>query len=197
MATTHAASPRRAQLLTIAERLFAQRGYAQTTVRDIADEAGILSGSLYHHFSSKEEMLAEILQAFVTGLHERSTAIVEADDDPAVVLDGLIRSAFETVQRFPHAVALYLNESSHLGSAPEFAFIASSAAANEKIWLKVLAAGRRTGQFRDDLDMKLVYRFISDTVWASGQWVRPASRLSHRTVADQYLALLHNGLLGS
>jgi AcrR family transcriptional regulator len=58
--TTGKAS-RREELLAIAAELFAQRGFKNTTVRDIADAAGILSGSLYHHFDSKESMVDEIL----------------------------------------------------------------------------------------------------------------------------------------
>ncbi|MDJ0113374.1 helix-turn-helix domain-containing protein, partial [Rhodococcus erythropolis] len=54
-------SGRRDELLEIAAGLFADRGVRATTVRDIADAAGILSGSLYHHFDSKESMVDEIL----------------------------------------------------------------------------------------------------------------------------------------
>ncbi len=57
---------RRAELLGIAARLFAERGFKNTTVRDIADAAGILSGSLYHHFDSKESMVDELLDTFQT-----------------------------------------------------------------------------------------------------------------------------------
>ena len=53
-------SGRRDELLEIAAGLFADRGVRATTVRDIADAAGILSGSLYHHFDSKESMVDEI-----------------------------------------------------------------------------------------------------------------------------------------
>src|SRR4051812_26683632 len=56
---------RRNELLGIAADLFADRGYNATTVRDIADEAGILSGSLYHHFDSKESMIDTILSSFI------------------------------------------------------------------------------------------------------------------------------------
>ena len=52
---------RRNELLEIATRVFAEKGIASATVRDIAQEAGILSGSLYHHFASKEEMVKEIV----------------------------------------------------------------------------------------------------------------------------------------
>ena len=66
---TEAAAPtRREELLAIAAGLFAERGFKNTTVRDIADAAGILSGSLYHHFDSKEAMVDELLDSFQTEL---------------------------------------------------------------------------------------------------------------------------------
>ena len=66
-------SERRDQIIAIATRLIASRGYAATTVRDIADEAGILSGSLYHHFASKEAVLEEILRTFMYDRSRRSS----------------------------------------------------------------------------------------------------------------------------
>jgi AcrR family transcriptional regulator len=64
-ATPAVVSERREEILAIAAELFAARGFATTTVRDIADAAGILSGSLYHHFDSKESMVDEILRRFL------------------------------------------------------------------------------------------------------------------------------------
>ena len=55
-------------------RLFAEKGFKNTTVRDIADAAGILSGSLYHHFDSKEAMVDELLDSFQTALWEEYDA---------------------------------------------------------------------------------------------------------------------------
>src|SRR6202046_4782388 len=60
-------SERRADVMQTAAELFAQKGFRATTVREIADAAGILSGSLYHHFDSKESIGAELLSDF---LHE-------------------------------------------------------------------------------------------------------------------------------
>jgi AcrR family transcriptional regulator len=77
--TTGTPSPppatRRDELLELAAEMFAERGLRATTVRDIADAAGILSGSLYHHFSSKEEMVDEALRSFLDwGLAEKAQA---------------------------------------------------------------------------------------------------------------------------
>ena len=69
MSTTPAS--RRDELLELAATMFAERGLRATTVRDIADSAGILSGSLYHHFSSKEEMVDELLRGFLDWLFDR------------------------------------------------------------------------------------------------------------------------------
>lgn len=190
-----AGSARRAQLLAIAAEMFATRGYSQTTVRDIADGAGILSGSLYHHFDSKEAMLTEILREFMGGLLERFRAITDAEAKPRVALDGLVRSSFETIHRWPHAVALYQNESALLGSTPEFGFVADASANVERVWLGVLRAGAEAGEFRSDLDLGVTYRFIRDTVWASVRWYDPRGRLRHEALADQYLEMLHGGLL--
>src|ERR1700682_2531562 len=59
---------RRQEILSAAARLFASEGVVSTTVRDIGRVAGILSGSLYHHFPSKESMVDEILSPCVRSL---------------------------------------------------------------------------------------------------------------------------------
>ena len=70
MAEVNAPS-RRDELLSLAAAMFAERGLRATTVRDIADAAGILSGSLYHHFDSKEAIVDELLRDFLEGLFTR------------------------------------------------------------------------------------------------------------------------------
>lgn len=190
-------SDRRGQLLAIAAGLFATRGYAQTTVRDIADEAGILSGSLYHHFSSKEAMLDEILREFMGTLHARFSEIEGQGASPEEILDELVQHSFATIHESPHAVALYQNESGTLSRLPGFEYVDETSRKIEKIWIRVLKGGQKSGVFRGDLDISLTYRFIRDTVWAAVRWYRPGGKLKAETVAAQYLSVLHGGLLTS
>lgn len=190
-------SARRAQLLAIGAQLFAAKGFTQTTVRDIADAAGILSGSLYHHFASKEEMLTELLHEFMDGLYSRFSDVVAADASPREALDGLIRESFKTMHDEPEAVALYQNEQGFLATVPGFEFVAKGSREVEKIWFGVLEAGKESGDFREDLNVQFAYRFIRDAVWATVRWYRPGGRYGHVMVADQYLALLHDGILRS
>lgn len=194
-ATNGAGSARRAEVLAIAAELFAVRGYAQTTVRDIADEVGILSGSLYHHFDSKEAMLEEILREFMEGLYGRFHTIVEQSSTPRETLDELVRAAFATIDAAPHAVALYQNEAGLLAQLPEFEFVARTGRKIERMWVQVLVDGRDSGEFRADLDSSIIYRFIRDTVWSTVRWYNPRGKFRHEKVADQFLAMLHGGVL--
>ena len=188
-------SDRREQLLAISARLIATRGYSATTVRDIADEAGILSGSLYHHFSSKEAILEEILRSFQGGLRQRSEAAAAAGGGPRHVFDELVRTAFATIEKEPDAVGIYQNEAAFLANLPGFEFVAEEGARIESIWLSVIREGQREGVFRADLDSAITYRFIRDAVWSTVRWFRPGGRHSAESAGRHFLELIHSGLL--
>jgi AcrR family transcriptional regulator len=194
-ATSQKSLGRRSELLAIAAEMFASRGYTQTTMRDIGDAAGILSGSLYHHFDSKEAMLDEILRDFMGGLHTAFAEIVAGGEGARDILEELIRYSFATIHDRPHAVALYQNESSLLAHLPDFSYVARISGDITQIWLDVLEAGRQEGTFRRDLEPGVAYRFIRDAVWGTVRWYKPDGKLGHEVVAAQYEAMLFGGLL--
>lgn len=188
-------SERREQILAIAARLIARRGYSATTVRDIADEAGILSGSLYHHFTSKDAILKEILQDFMTNLCSRFEEIVVEDGTPREVLDKLIAHAFDTIERQPDAVGLYQNELSFLAKLPDFDFVPEYSLRIEEIWLNQLREGQRQGVFRESLDTNVMYRFIRDAIWSTVAWYRPGRGYTAADLTENFIDLMHQGLL--
>src|SRR3954471_15219690 len=109
---------RRDELLQIAATLFAERGFRNTTVRDIADAAGILSGSLYHHFDSKESMVDEILRDFLDALFASYRAIVAQQLGPRATLEAIVVASFEALDEHHAAVAIYQNEARRLAEQP-------------------------------------------------------------------------------
>ena len=96
--------------------LFAEKGFKNTTVRDIADAAGILSGSLYHHFDSKESMVDEILQTFQDELFGQYDEILASDADARTKIERAVRLSFEAIDQHPHEVAIFQNEADYLGA---------------------------------------------------------------------------------
>lgn len=185
---------RRDELLELSARLFAERGYRATTVRDIADAAGILSGSLYHHFDSKESMVDLVLTGFLDELFGRYEEIVAEGKGPRQTLEAVVVASFEAIDRYPAEVAIYQNEAKYLVGFDRFGYLRDRNRQFRKLWAGILQDGVRAGVFRDDLDIELVYRFIRDTVWVAVHWYRPGGELSAPEIAKQYLAILLEGI---
>lgn len=187
-------SARRRELLSVALQVFASKGYSASTVRDIADAAGILSGSLYHHFRSKDKILDEILRDFLTRLLVRSRAIVAEAPDVGVALRTLVADVLDTIDREPQAVMLYQYEAVTVRQSADFEDVREMSRELEALWVEVLQSGRDEGLFRHELDPWLAYRFIRDAVWSTVRWYRAGERLDIGSVRSQYIELLQRGL---
>ena len=186
---------RRDELLKIAAQLFAERGFRNTTVRDIADAAGILSGSLYHHFDSKESMVDEILQTFQSQLFAAYDEVLASGLSPRQKIEAAVRLSFEAIDEHHHEVAIFQNEADWLsGLGERFAYLADRNAQSRQVWLTLLTDGVASGALKPDVDVELAYRFIRDTVWVAVRWDRPGGGLSAEAVADQYLSILLDGI---
>jgi TetR/AcrR family transcriptional regulator, cholesterol catabolism regulator len=193
--TANARAVRRAELLAAAAEVFAERGYAATTVREVADAAGILGGSLYYHFDSKESMVEEVLSTFLGDMWTGFDRVLDAGLGARQTLEALIAESFRCIDEHRHAVVIYQKESRYLAASWErFGFLADSWRRYEEMWLALLDRGAAEGDFRSDLDRGLVYRFIRDTVWVAASWYAPDGRLSAGEVAKQYLAMVLEGI---
>jgi len=189
-----ASTSRRDELLGIAGRLFAQRGFKNTTVRDIADASGIQSGSLYHHFDSKEEMVDELLSTFQTALFATYDDIVGSDLDVRGKVDAVVRASFDAIEQHHDEVAIFQNDAGYLMQFDRFGYLRGHNKRFHEMWTALLDEGTRTGELRSDLDPELTYRFIRDTVWVAVRWYRPGRDHAVSEVADQYLAILFDGI---
>jgi AcrR family transcriptional regulator len=83
-------SDRRLQLLSAAERLFAERGFLAVRLEDIGAAAGVSGPAIYRHFPNKEALLVELLVGISTRLLAGATEVVEKSEDAASALDGLV-----------------------------------------------------------------------------------------------------------
>jgi TetR/AcrR family transcriptional regulator, cholesterol catabolism regulator len=185
---------RRDELLDLAATMFAERGLRATTVRDIADSAGILSGSLYHHFKSKEQMVEEVLRNFLDWLFERYAEIVASESDPVERVKGLFMTSFEAIENRHAQVVIYQDEAKRLSSLPQFEFVEARNREQRRMWVDVLKQGVAEGRFRPDIDVDLVYRFIRDTTWVSVRWYQPGGPLTAEQVGQQYLSIVLGGI---
>ncbi|KDE99351.1 TetR family transcriptional regulator [Mycolicibacterium aromaticivorans JS19b1 = JCM 16368] len=185
---------RRDELLVLAATMFAERGLRATTVRDIADSAGILSGSLYHHFKSKEQMVEEVLRDFLDWLFDRYHQIITTEPNPLERLKGLFMTSFEAIEDRHAQVVIYQDEAKRLTNLPQFDFVETRNKEQRKMWLDLLNSGVEQGYFRPDIDVDVVYRFIRDTTWVSVRWYQPGGPLTAEEVGRQYLSIVLGGI---
>ncbi|MFI0454125.1 TetR/AcrR family transcriptional regulator [Actinomadura sp. 6N118] len=192
--TAAARAERRAELLATAAEVFAEQGYSATTVRKVADAAGILGGSLYYHFDSKESMADEILSTFLDEMWAAYDRVLASGLGARETLEALVVESFRSIDRHRPAVVIYQNESKHLATSERFHYLLESRRRFEEMWLSLLDRGIEEGEFRPDLDRSLVYRFIRDTVWVAATWYHAGGRLSAEEIAKQYLAMVLEGI---
>lgn len=169
-------SSRRAEILRAAAEVFVERGFDATTTRDIGERAGLLSGSLYHHFDTKEQMLHELVADVYTPTAGYVAEARAKGRDGADRLWRLVRRHVVHLLGSRHQAFLFLHESRSL--SPEHR---EAIEAEERRYVaaidELVAEGRDDGSLRTDVDPVLarltalgaanwVYRWFDE----AGDW---------------------------
>jgi AcrR family transcriptional regulator len=186
---------RRDVILERAADLFARQGVAATTVREIADAVGILSGSLYHHFASKDDIVDAIVGSFMDDLVSRYDEVLAATDDSAERLRGLVVASLATVAGHPHATEIYQKDARYLaatgdGKAP----VAENARLIRRAWIGVLEEGVEAGLFRSDVPVSVIYPLLRDGLWLTARWFKPSKTYGYDELAGDYLKVFIDGI---
>jgi AcrR family transcriptional regulator len=184
---------RRSDILAGAAELFARKGVGATTVREIADAVGMLSGSLYHHFESKDAIVAEILTGYLRAIQDRYAAVLASGKGPADSLHDLVVTSLQVASEQPQATTIYQNERPYLRERPRFADVLAGAADIQRTWLLVIEKGVAEGSFRADIAPRVFYRLIRDAVWLSVRWHHPAGEYPTSQLADDITAVFLDG----
>jgi TetR/AcrR family transcriptional regulator, fatty acid metabolism regulator protein len=190
-----AVEEKRRQILDAAERVFARKGFHTSRVGDIAAEAGVAHGLLYHYFQSKDELLETIFRENWSVLLER-IASVEATDEPVPEqLRGVAKILLRTWLHRPDIVRIVVRE---FGRSPEVAQRLGELAKPIEAIERLIARGIERGELRADLDPKLAatvfYGGIDEllTAWVLGRLSGSETDVAEgeRTVVDVVLAAL-------
>lgn len=178
----------------MAAGLFARKGVAAATVREIADEVGILSGSLYHHFDSKEAMVDEILAPYLKDLREAYKLVLRRPADPRAKLRDLVVASLRVAGDHPHATEIYQSDVNYLSQFERFGYLTAAATEARKTWLDVIGDGVKLGAFRADIDPGIIYRLMRDAIWLSVRWFKPTPRYPLAKFAEDCTSLFIDGV---
>lgn len=185
---------RRGEILRMASEIFAEKGFVSATVRDIADAAGILSGSLYHHFDSKEAMLEEFLKGMLQGLVSQYEAVLAEDADASATLRAMIGIGLRSVVETPEGIKILHNDYGYLSQTERFAFVDDEGDRIMEQWVTALRRGIDSGDFRSDVDSRIAYRVIMGAIFSAVRWFRPDGSVSVDELADVFTQMYVDGL---
>jgi len=187
-------SSRRSEILADTCRVFARKGFASATMRDIADDVGILAGSLYHHFKSKDDLLYEILYNWYEDIGRDLRQIIERDLNAEETLTQMLLLSCDYVIDRRDEATIALNDFKYLSDHSEFEKVSALADDAERLWIDVLRRGIQTGRFRRDLDAVLVFRTIIGALYSSIRWYDPAGAVPRDEFVRQTTSFLLAGL---
>ena len=176
------ADERRRQIAAAAGDLFAERGVQATTVRAIGDRVGILSGSLYHHFKTKNDIVHELMRRYGADILERYGEQVQAGGSAREKLERLFGACVRVKLEYPNETTILIHELSNLFLQDEFDYIRELLEGVEEIFVKVLVQGMSAGELRPDLDPSFVYRMMMDVMGAVHRWYDPQVHSEERVV---------------
>jgi TetR/AcrR family fatty acid metabolism transcriptional regulator len=144
---------KRRVILDAAVRVFARHGFHTSRVGDIAEEAGVAHGLLYHYFSSKDEVLQTLFSENWGDLLTRFE-LVESSDEPAdEKLRGIVKILLRTWRNDPALVTVMVRE---VGRSPHLATQVEDIGKGFAVIQRIIEQGQAEGVFRPELDARLV-----------------------------------------
>jgi len=185
---------RREQILAAARTLFAGSGYDQTSISDIATAVGVADGAIYKHFTSKREILYEVIREFYEPVIDMAATNVEGMSGIRERLRYLIWLQLRAFTEQPELCRLIIAEARPMEDYYE-SRIADLNRRYTTLLVEVVEDGQRAGEFNDDIDAAMVrdvvYGGIEHVAWgaATGRRSVDATR-----VADSLTSLICNGL---
>ncbi len=183
----------RSDVVAAAGKLFAEKGYHGTSMRDLGREVGLLGSSLYSHVDSKQDLLVEVVEEGARLFEASAAEALNSDGTADHRLGALIAGHVGVVLENLDVARTFLNEARMLDEAHR-SQILDARDHYEGAFRSVIADGVADGSFREDIDVKTASIFILSMLNAVERWFNPRGRLSRSELIEDLTAFSIAGL---
>jgi AcrR family transcriptional regulator len=176
---------RRQQLVVYqAAKVFAKRGYDQTTMQELAATMDLATGALYHYFGGKEQLLMRICDQLMEPLLHQARELLDGEDVPEDQLRALVRLWVAHVVEHRDHMLVFQQERHLIESGDKWRKVRASRKAFERLVEDLLA------RVNPDAESRLALLALLGMVNHTAQWYRPRGSLAPEQIADGYVALV-------
>lgn len=182
----------RDDIFKIIAKLFKEKGFYNTSIKDISEKVGLKGGSLYYHIKSKEDALFKICEDAINRLLSELEMIVQADDDPKTKLTMIIENHIEYFINYFYETSVFLIETKALGDKYQKMYTDKRDRFEFHI-RNVLRQGMREGVFRKG-DVKLMAFAILGMVNWMVIWYNPEGKWGVNKIKKQFLEVIFSGI---
>ena len=180
-------------VLRAAGRLFAERGFHGTSMRDLGGELGLLGSSLYSHVGGKSEMLVEVIRSGAVLFQDLARSVDELEASAADRLEMLMAGHVEILTEHIDEATTFLNEARFLPEDERSAIVAMRDQ-YEATYRNVISEGVAAGEFKHDLDPALTTILVLSMLNAMHRWYRADGPQTPAEIAAQATDLVMEGL---
>ncbi len=184
---------RRDEVIDVAARVFAERGYHATSIDDLVEATGLQRGGLYHYIGGKKDLLIRIHERFINPLLAEARTIVAAGDPPEDTLRSLARALMRDISQYGHQVTVFLHEWRLIEEGPEWRAIREARREFEDLISSVLARGEKERVFKVEDRRMTVLGFLGMFNY-SYQWYRSDGRLTSDDLAELFSNIFLGGI---
>ncbi len=184
---------RRDEILNTAGELFATTGYTKTSMRDVAAASGILAGSLYHHFESKEAIAVELVENYHADLVDAERKFGPADGDTVAALRQFTREIAAVSFRHPAAVQIRMFDAPSTASPSLKTVIHADPASLGRRWRTMIGAAVADGAIGPEVDPRLLRHVLYRVTMQAGS-TATAWQATAREVADCLTVIIFYGV---
>ncbi len=184
----------RSDVVAAAGRLFAERGYHGTSMRDLGRELGLLGSSLYADVESKQDLLVEVVEEGARLFQDSAEEALGRGGTAAERLRRLVAGHVAVVVDNSDVVRTFLNEARMLDEVHRARVIAARDA-YEAAFRAVIADGAEDGTFGAGTDPRIASIFILSILNAVERWYRPDGALDRAGLVDAIVAAATRGIV--
>lgn len=190
-------SQKRAELIRVSANVFREKGYASTTLNDIATVFGTDRASLYYYVGSKEELFQECITNALVDNMAKATTISEATSTPRERLTALIELLINSqVEHYPYLFVYIQEDMEHVDSADTrwATSMVEMTHTFERFFIDAIVEGVRQGDFRSDLSPTLMANSLFGmTQWTHRWWV-PGKKHDAAELIRVFTGVLFEGI---